>query len=410
MSKPRIRIKGFSGEWSETQLKDFTSRIVRKNIGLQSNLPLTVSAQYGLVGQDTFFNSRIASANIAGYYLVKKGEFAYNKSSSQGYPYGAVKRLDLHEKGVLSTLYIVFDIDEEKVDSDYVVSYFDAATWHNEVRLRAAEGARNHGLLNISADDFFDIKILLPQDINEQRAIGTFFALLNKEIAVLSDSVSSLQALRKGFLNSLFPQGESEEPMVRLKGFSGSWEKKALGEIAIKVKEKNATHEVDEVFTNSAVHGIISQRDFFDHDVAKKANTGGYYIVSDNDFVYNPRISVTSPVGPINRNRTGRKGVMSPLYTVFRTHDINSVFLEHYFKSSSWHRYMRFNGNTGARFDRFSITNEDFFKMPIPVPSPEEQAEIAEFFENLNKEIEHNKEELERLKALKQSCLQGMFV
>lgn len=201
-----------------------------------------------------------------------------------------------------------------------------------------------------------------------------------------------------------------QEPAIRLAEFSGKWEEKKLGDIADKVTEKNTAHQVDEVFTNSAVHGIISQRDFFDHDVAKKANTGSYYVVSNNDFVYNPRISVTSPVGPINRNRTGRKGVMSPLYTVFRTHDVNPVFLEHYFKSTAWHKYMRFNGNTGARFDRFSITNEDFFNMPIPLPSPEEQAKIADYFENLDSLIKHHEEELERLKSLKQSCLQGMFI
>ena len=205
MSKPKIRIQGFSGEWGETRLKDFTSRIVRKNTGLQSNLPLTVSAQYGLIGQDTFFNSRIASTDIAGYYLLKKGEFAYNKSSSQGYPFGAVKRLDLHDNGVLSTLYIVFDIDKEKVDSDYVVSYFDAATWHNEVRLRAAEGARNHGLLNISADDFFDIRILLPENLEEQEAIGAFFKLLNQDITNLIDKITGLKSLKICYLSRLFP-------------------------------------------------------------------------------------------------------------------------------------------------------------------------------------------------------------
>lgn len=207
MSKPKVRIQGFSGDWNETRLKDFTSRVVRKNTGLQSTLPLTVSAQYGLIGQDTFFNSRIASTNIEGYYLLRKGEFAYNKSSSQGYPYGAVKRLDLQENGVLSTLYIVFDIDKEKVDSDYVVSYFDAATWHNEVRLRAAEGARNHGLLNISAEDFFDIKILLPENITEQQAIGTFFKLLNQDITNLTDKIISLKSLKICYLNRLFPIG-----------------------------------------------------------------------------------------------------------------------------------------------------------------------------------------------------------
>ena len=200
------------------------------------------------------------------------------------------------------------------------------------------------------------------------------------------------------------------EPPIRLAEFSGEWPIVELCSIANKVTEKNNQRQICEVFTNSAQLGIISQQDYFDHAIARENNIDGYYIVSENDFVYNPRISVSAPVGPINRNKTGKKGVVSPLYTVFRTHDINPVFLEYYFKSCRWHNYMRFNGNTGARFDRFSISDADFFKMPIPLPPVEEQQLIADYFEKINNTISHNEEELEKLKALKESCLQGMFV
>ena len=142
---------------------------------------------------------------------------------------------------------------------------------------------------------------------------------------------------------------------------------------------------VTETFTNSAEFGVISQLDFFDHAVSKDESISGYTIVCPEDFVYNPRISVTAPVGPINRNRLNRAGVMSPLYTVFRTDgSIDRVYLEHFFKTSGWHSYMQLNGNSGARSDRFSIGDDTFFAMPIPAPSLEEQRQLAGFLESLD--------------------------
>ena len=157
-----------------------------------------------------------------------------------------------------------------------------------------------------------------------------------------------------------------------------------MSEVADKVTEKNADLSVHETFTNSAEYGVISQRDFFDHDISNAENIGGYYVVRDEDFVYNPRISVTAPVGPVNRNKLGRNGVMSPLYTVFRTHDINTTYLEWFFKSRYWHPFMYFKGDSGARSDRFSIKDAVFFEMPIPTPTIQEQKKIGIYLEQLD--------------------------
>ena len=159
---------------------------------------------------------------------------------------------------------------------------------------------------------------------------------------------------------------------------TSSWEQRKLSEIADKVTEKNSGLQYVETFTNSAEFGIISQRDFFDHDIAKLSSLDGYYIVKNEDFVYNPRISTSAPVGPINRNKLGRTGVMSPLYTVFRPHDVDTTYLEHFFKCAYWHSFMNFNGDSGARSDRFSIKNDVFFQMPIPLPHIDEQRKIGE--------------------------------
>ena len=156
-----------------------------------------------------------------------------------------------------------------------------------------------------------------------------------------------------------------------------TWEQRKLGEIADKSMEKNTGIKYLETLTNSAEFGIISQRDFFDHDISKMCNLAGYYIVKNEYFVYNPRISTSAPVGPINCNKLGKTGVMSPLYTVFRTHDVDITYLEYFFKSNYWHFYMNFNGDSGARSDRFSIKDNVFFEMPIPMPCTSEQRKIG---------------------------------
>ena len=182
---PEIRFKGFTEAWEQRKLGDIVERIVRKNTNNESSLPLTISAQYGLVDQVTYFNNRVASRDVSNYYLVLNGEFAYNKSTSDGFPFGAVKRLDLYEKGVLSTLYIVFSIrNQNETDSDFLAVFFDTNRWHKGVAERAAEGARNHGLLNISADDFFDIDIFMPRQKEEQVAIGSYLRHLDHLIAL----------------------------------------------------------------------------------------------------------------------------------------------------------------------------------------------------------------------------------
>ena len=171
--------------WEQRELSNVAERITRKNQDLECTLPLTISAQYGLIDQNEFFDKRIASKDVRGYYLIRKGEFAYNKSISADAPWGAIKRLDRYESGVLSTLYIVFRIlDEKQVDSDYLVTYYETDLWHKDVKVIAAEGARNHGLLNIAAADFFKTTLICPQDIEEQQLIGCYFKSLDHLITL----------------------------------------------------------------------------------------------------------------------------------------------------------------------------------------------------------------------------------
>lgn len=214
-SVPEIRFKGFTDPWEQRKLGDAFERVVRKNTNNESRLPLTISAQDGLVDQITYFNNRVASRDVSNYYLVYNGEFAYNKSTSDGYPFGAVKRLDWYEKGVLSTLYIVFALKHpEKDDSDFMTVFYDTDRWHRGVAERAAEGARNHGLLNISADDFFDIDTTMPEDKVEQEKIGRLLKKLDTLITLHQRKLEKLVQIRKAFAERCFLQSRKEFVMA----------------------------------------------------------------------------------------------------------------------------------------------------------------------------------------------------
>ena len=201
---PQIRFKGFDGEWEEKRLGEIANRLTRRNSNNECDLPLTIASQYGLIDQREYFNFRVASSNITNYFLLKKGEFAYNKSTSDGYPWGSIKRLDRYPMGVLSTLYIIFELKNNSVVSDYVVSYYNTKNWYNSVKKIAAEGARNHGLLNISPIEFFTTNIQLPQNKKEQTKIASLFTALDKQISLQEQKIEKLRAIKKTLLKKMF--------------------------------------------------------------------------------------------------------------------------------------------------------------------------------------------------------------
>ena len=202
---PEIRFDGFTYDWEQRKLGDLVDRVTRKNQDLVSELPLTISAQYGLIDQNEFFDKRVASKDVSGYYLIENGEFAYNKSTSTDAPWGAIKRLDRYENGVLSTLYIVFGIKANNpIDSDFLVSYYSTNLWHKGIHEIAAEGARNHGLLNIAPADFFETRLMIPQDIEEQKKIGKYFIELEALITLHQRKCDELKKMKKYMLQNMF--------------------------------------------------------------------------------------------------------------------------------------------------------------------------------------------------------------
>jgi hypothetical protein len=201
----------------------------------------------------------------------------------------------------------------------------------------------------------------------------------------------------------------TKKPSYRFAGYTEPWKEKKLGEVSEKVREKNSDNLYSSVLTNSAEFGIIPQRDFFDKDIANEKNLNGYYIVKQNDFVYNPRISNYAPVGPIKPNKLNEVGIMSPLYYVFRTHDIENSYLATYFDTTYWHKFMKINGDSGARADRFAIKDSVFVEMPIPFPSLPEQTAIGSFFQDIDQLISLQQRKLEVLKEQKKTYLKLLF-
>ena len=243
--------------------------------------------------------------------------------------------------------------------------------------------------------------------LQEQKKIATFLSAVDEKIAQLSQKLHLLGQYKQGMMQKLFSQ------QIRFKADDGrefgEWEYKPLNEIAYKNSIKNKDGNITEVLTNSALQGIIKQSDYFDREIVTEANLHGYYLVNINDFVYNPRISVHAPVGPIKRNKKCL-GVMSPLYTIFTVEIGNLTYLEYFFDSNFWHDYVKSVANSGARHDRMNITNKDFFEMPVLYPCLEEQTKIANFLSAIDQKMDVVSEQLTQAKTWKKGLLQQMFV
>ena len=210
---PNLRFN--NDPYKKYNLYEFATRVTRKNKDNVSNLPLTISAQYGLVDQVSFFNKTVASKDMSGYYLLKNGEFAYNKSYSNDYPWGAIKRLDLYDMGCLSTLYICFKTNDNIVNSNYLVHYFESSKWHKQVADIAGEGARNHGLLNIGVNDFFNTKHAVPT-IENQIKIAGFLDLIEKRIQTQIKIIDDYNSLKIGINNWMFKENYADYKLKQL--------------------------------------------------------------------------------------------------------------------------------------------------------------------------------------------------
>ena len=405
MGKPEIRFKGYTDEWEQRKLGDVLERRIEQRQQSEEYPRLAFASGQGVIPlseRKTNNREQLTKDEYTKKYLVTElNDIVYNPANVK---YGAIDR-NKCRRGLISPIYVTFTTNEISGFIERIVTSHD----FQQRALRFEEGTVTKRQ-SVNPEDLVTLDILVAPKREEQQKIATYFDSLDHLITLQQRKCDEVKSLKKYMLQKMFPQNEQKVPEIRFEGFTEAWEQRKLKEIADKVSEKNKNNEFSEPFTNSAEQGIISQKDYFDREIVNNENLDGYYIVRNDDFIYNPRISATAPVGPINRNRLGRNGVMSPLYTVFRTHDIDNLYLEFYFKTTKWHRFMKLNGDSGARFDRFTISSTQFMEMPIPYPTLEEQQKIGKYFDSLDHLITLHQQKCEELKKIKKFMLQKMFV
>ena len=369
-------------------MSQITVRVTRKN-GNQSDLPLTISAQDGLVDQRKYFNRQVASRDMTNYYLIKKGEFAYNKSYSEGYPFGAVKRLDYYDIGALSTLYILFEITDKNISSDFLVSYYMTHLWYKEVSKRAAEGARNHGLLNISTEDFFNSELNIPNSIEEQVKIGNLIKQFDKFITLHQRKLNNLKLKKKALLQKLFPKNEERYPELRFPGFTDAWEQCKLSVLATMNARIGWQNLRTSEFLDNGDYLLITGTDFdngrikystchyvekkrFDQDTKIQLSTGSILITKDGT------LGKVALVEELPKPATLNAGVFN-----VRVKDdafLSYKYLYHYLKAPFLMKYVTANATGGTIKHLNQSILVDF---PIPITGKQEQDRIAKLLDSL---------------------------
>ncbi len=384
-------------EWELTRFNKLFNRITRKNnIGCDN--VLTISAQHGLINQQKFFKKNIASSDTSNYFLLEKGDFAYNKSYSAGYPYGTIKKLKLYDKGIVSSLYICFNIKANTANSEYIEQYFDANKFNSEILAIAQEGARNHGLLNMGIDDFFNCNIICPPK-QEQEKIAEILSCCDKVIE-LKEKLLIEQNKQKEWIQQNILTGKQ-----RLKGFNKAWEKLALKNIF--TEHKKTSTGIEEVHSVAVKKGVVNQLEHLGKCCAAE-DTSNYNLVEPGDVVYTKSPTGKFPYGIIKQSKLTYNAIVSPLYGVFKpkTFELGS-FLDEYFSSSvNTNNYLKPIIQKGAK-NTINITNTTFLSNYVKIPTDIiEQKAIYNLISINNKKISTLEKELEQYKQLKKSLSQ----
>lgn len=376
-------------------MKNITKRISRKNLNLDSTLPLTISAQYGLVDQRKFFDKQIASKKLENYLLLKNGEFAYNKSYSKDYPFGAIKRLNNYKLGVLSTLYIAFK--PVSINTDYLEEYFDSTKWYKEIYKRATEGARNHGLLNISPQDFFELNLSIPNNRIEQERISKILKLLSLLITLQQRKLENYLLIKKKLSNIFF-----NDRIVNKNDLLFEHRVKA-NQLFISYSKKGFSHLP--VLSASQNKGMVFRKDESKNILYTHDNLTNYKLVEPDDFVVHLR---SFQGGFAYSDKTG---IASPAYTIFKFKNnvaYNSVYWKEKFKSYNFIQLLK-KITYGVRDGR-SISFSDFLSLYLTFPDIKLQNKIGNVLSKLDTQISDQKEIIKKLENIKQFLLQDMFI
>lgn len=424
MNTPKIRFKGFKDDWEQRKLSEICERITRKNRNNESDLPLTIASQFGLIDQRDFFNKVVAAKDMSNYYLLKKGEFAYNKSYSNGFDYGSIKRLNAYKQGCLSTLYICFGITSDEVESDYLECFFDTLKWYGDVSMICAEGARNHGLLNVDTTGFFDeVTVDLPKSLEEQKRISVYMNALNRLITLHQRKCDETKQLKKFMLQKMFPENGEKNPKIRFEGFTDDWEQRKLGEVLVSLQNNTLSradlsnetgiaknvHYGDVLIKFGEVLDVSEEKlpMISDKSVLTKYKASflqnGDVIVADT--AEDSTVGKCSEIAGLND-----EVVLSGLHTIpYRPIEkFASGYLGYYLNSSAYHKQLipLMQGIKVTSISKSAMQNTEI----VYPKSVEEQGKIGNYFQSLDHLITLHQRKCEKLKELKKFMLQNMFV
>ena len=394
--RPKLRFPGFDEPWKAEKLSDFAERVTRKNTNNETNLPLTISSKDGLVDQISYFNKTVASKDMSGYYLLKNGEYAYNKSYSVGYDFGSVKRLDRYDMGALSTLYICFGL--KKHDSDFIKAYFDSLKWYREIYMISAEGARNHGLLNVPTDEFFNTKHYIPMDSAEQRKIADFMIALEHRIEAQQSLVDNLKKYKRGLLNKVFSNTDEKiYPTVYLSEVADFLQGLTYSPSDV----ANAGHLV--LRSSNIQNGTLS----FDDCVYVDKSIPESLQVKCADVIMCVRNGSKSLVGktaliPIDMPKTTWGAFMM----IVRS-KLNDTYIFHYLNSQMFFSQV-FKDTGTATINQ--ITKGILNECRLPLPPVEERKKISKMLSTFDAKIYNAERTLYALMETRKALLQQLFI
>lgn len=361
---------------------------------------MTISSKDGLVDQISFFNKTIASKDISNYYLIRNAEFAYNKSYSVGYDFGSIKRLERYPMGALSTLYICFTLTNH--NSDYIKTYFDSLKWYKEIYMISAEGARNHGLLNVPTDDFFDTYHYITDNPDEQQKIAAFINLIDQRIQKQQQLLENIKKYKRGALSALFPKKGEITPQYRFAGFTKPWEQRKLGELGTvsmcrRIFKEQTSERGDIPFYKIGTFG--GQADAFISIELFEEYKSKYPYPKKGDIL----ISASGSIGR-TVEFTGKNEYFQDSNIVWLNHDdrLNNSFLKCFYSVIKW------AGIEGSTIKR--LYNDNILNTVISLPSVDEQRKIGTFFKELDNFITLHQHKYDTLLTLKNALLQQMFI
>ena len=385
-------------DWEVVRFNNVFERVTRKNTTNNTNV-LTISAQYGLINQEDFFNKSVASKDLSGYILLKKGEFAYNKSYSSGYPMGAFKRLNFYDEGVLSSLYIYFKIKDD--NSDFYEQYFEAGLMNKEIYKIAQEGARNHGLLNMSVKEFFHDILIIKPPLKEQQKIAQILTTWDKAISKQEALIAEKEQFKKG-LQQLLLSGE-----VRFGEFDGEWEEVRLGDVSAFYKGKGISkNDIADDGIKCVRYGELYTKygERIETVISKTFLPNKNLFLSKKNDILIPASGETAidlaTASCITKNDVAIGGDIN----IIRT-KMNGIFLSYYLNTIAKKKIASLAQGVSV----IHLYSKQLKSLKIKLPPLEEQQKIAQVLTTADKEIKLLKEELEALKEQKRGLMQKLL-